>query len=139
MRANILLILIVGLFLGLVGCVTSVQYQVGAKNFIPTLTDQATAYVNADSTSPLSVKTDRLTQLAALKADVATQSKIDRIKLTQDWKAVEPWFLGYVDNDASLDAIEKALRHDVASRFDKLGTDDSNRPFAKIVSPATQP
>lgn len=122
----------------LFGCVTSAQFQIGAKQLIPDITAEASVYVNSDQSTTVN-KSARLTQIANLNADVANQNSINRLKVTSDWQAVESWYLAYVDSDMNLDATEKALRHDACSRFDKMSVDDSNRPFAKLATPATKP
>lgn len=129
---------IASLALILFGCVTSAQFQIGAKQLIPDITAEARVYVNSDQSTSVD-KSARLTQLAALDADVANQNSINRLKVTGDWKAVEPWYLVYVDQDVNLDSTEKALRHDACTRFDKLIVDDGNRPFAKLATPTTKP
>lgn len=136
-----LVALIVGLTLmfGVSGCTTSAQFRAAATVVVPDLAKSASTYVANDKSLDNLTTADRVAKILRFKSDVASISTVSRPELGAAWADVEPFYLAYVDADAALDPDEKALRHEVAARLDKLIADDGKRPFAQFLVPSTQP
>lgn len=122
-------------FVGLVmclaatGCGTSPLFQAGAKAYIADMADDAKDYVvNIDTTSPAAVKSARLSQVATLESSVADLKTIDRNVVMPAFHAVEPWYSDYLNADPDPDAKSIGLGN--LAKFNKLATDDANRPLS---------
>lgn len=131
------LVLSVAVMLASAGCGTSTAFSKAAWYIGPGLAANAARYVQKDATLSDVPRAERVLATENLRLATSAES-IVASQVGSAWDQVKPFYVQYIQADPSLDVMERKLRIDVATAFDKLLADELGRPFAP-VSPVPGP